>query len=134
MFRRPPTPVTEPDLSADAALLAGPHDTCFKCGRPTPIGVSLCDRDNPGKIKSPSSTQVHGTILIGVLIGFVALLVIWRLAATGLGPFAATVSGVATRTDGGLEVVVVVHNGGTRPAGASCAIEPNGAPDYNDFV
>ena len=136
MFRRStPELATEPYLTAaETALLDKPHDTCFKCGRPTPLGVSLCERDNPGHIKSPSSTQVHGTVLIGVLIGFVALLVIWRLASTGLGPFTATVSGVATRVDGGLDVVVVVHNGGSRSAGASCAIEPSGAPDYNDFV
>jgi len=132
---RSPIPATEPRLTAaEIELLDKPHDTCFKCGRPTPIGVSLCERDNPGHIKSPSSTQVHGTILVGVLGGFVALLFIWRVASSGLGPFPATVAGVATRADGGLDVVVVVHNDGTRQAGASCALEPGGAPDYNDYV
>ena len=111
-----------------------PHDTCFRCGRPTPLGVSLCDRDNPAHIKSPSSTQVHGTVLVGVLGGFIALAIVLRLVSAGVGPFAAAVSGVATRADGGLDVVVSVSNAGTRSAGASCRVSPGGAPDYRDFV
>jgi hypothetical protein len=120
--------------AAETALLDQPHDTCFKCGRPTPIGVSLCDRDNPAKIKSPSSTQVHGTILIGVLGGFVALLIIFRMVSSGVGPFDASVGGVATRADGGLDVVVTVANTGSRASGASCRVSPGGAPTYTDYV
>ena len=120
--------------AAETALLDQPHDTCFKCGRPTPIGVSLCDRDNPAKIKSPSSTQVHGTILIGVLGGFVALLIIFRMVSSGVGPFDASVGGVATRADGGLDVVVTVANTGWRASGASCRVSPGGAPTYTDYV
>ena len=111
-----------------------PHDTCFRCGRPTPPGVSLCDRDNPAHIKSPSSTQVHGTVLVGVLGGFIALAILLRLVSAGVGPFTSVVSGVATRADGGLDVVVSVSNGGTRSSGASCRVSPGGAPDYRDFV
>lgn len=135
MFRRSsPIAATEPDTSGTSVRLDQPHDTCFKCGRPTPLGVSLCDRDNPGHIKAPSSTQVHGTILIGVIGGFVALAVVWRLVSAGLGPFPATVAGVATLADGGLDVSIVVRNDGTRTAGASCSISPGGAPTYTDFV
>jgi hypothetical protein len=120
--------------AAETALLDKPHDTCFRCGRPTPVGVSLCDRDNPGKIKSPSSTQVHGTILIGVIGGFLALLVVFRMVSSGVGPFTTDVSGVATRADGGLDVVVSVANTGTRASGASCRVSPGGAPTYTDYV
>lgn len=135
MFRpSTPVPATEPDTNGGVVRLDQPHDTCFKCGRPTPVGVSLCDRDNPGHIKSPSSTQLHGTILIGVIAGFVALAVAWRLMSAGLGPFPATVAGVATLADGGLDVSIIVHNEGTRAAGASCTISPGGAPTYTDFV
>ncbi len=111
-----------------------PHDTCFRCGRPTPPGVSLCDRDNPAHIKSPSSTQVHGTVLVGVIGGFIALAILLRLVSAGVGPFTSVVSGVATRADGGLDVVVSVSNGGTRSSGASCRVSPGGAPDYRDYV
>jgi hypothetical protein len=114
--------------------LSQPHDTCFRCGRPTPLGVSLCERDNPGHIKSPSATQVHGTIVIGVLAGFVLLIVAWRFTSGGLGPFASSLAGVATRADGGLEVVVSVTNNGTRLAGASCRVSPTGVPTDGDYV
>jgi hypothetical protein len=135
MFRgTDPTPATEPATPAGTIRLDQPHDTCFRCGRPTPPGVSLCERDNPGHIKAPSSTQVHGTILVGVIFGFVALLLVLRFTSAGVGPFASTVSGVATRADGGLDVVVQVANAGTRAAGASCRISPDGAPDYRDYV
>lgn len=140
MFRRSsPMPATEPDTTTTTTTTAPvrldqPHDTCFRCGRPTPPGVSLCDRDNPAKIKGPSSTQVHGTILVGVLGGFIALAIILRLVSAGVGPFNSVVSGVAPRADGGLDVVVSITNGGTRASGASCRISPGGAPDYRDFV
>lgn len=137
MFRRSSAnPATDPQqlTAAEAALLTQPHDTCFRCGRPTPPGVSLCDRDNPGHIKSPSSTQVHGTILVGVLGGFLALALVFGATSAGAGPFAAAVSGVATRADGGLDVVMQVTNNGTRVSGASCRVSPDGAPDYRDYV
>src|SRR5918996_3211992 len=111
MFRRSTTAVdaTPKQLTAaEVALLQQPHDTCFRCGRPTPPGVSLCERDNPGHISAPSSTQIHGTILVGVLGGFVALALVFGATSAGAGPFAATVSGVATRPDGGLDVVMQV--------------------------
>lgn len=136
MFRRSSSvPATDPDTSTMGPVrLDQPHDTCFRCGRPTPPGVSLCDRDNPAHIKGPSSTQVHGTVLVGVIGGFIALAIVLRLVSAGVGPFSAVVSGVATRADGGLDVVVSVSNGGTRSAGASCRVSPGGAPDYRDYV
>lgn len=135
MFRRSPSiPTTEPDTTGVPVRLDQPHDTCFRCGRPTPPGVSLCERDNPGRVKGPSSTQVHGTILVGVLGGFIALAVLLRLISAGVGPFPAAVSGVATRADGGLDVAIEVTNGGTRSSGASCRISVGGAPDFRDHV
>src|SRR4030042_1207811 len=103
MFRRSaPTPATVP---AGAVDLSQPHDTCIRCGRPTPAGVALCERDNPGAIKGPSPTQAHGTILIGVIGGFVLLLLLLRLTTAGVGPFGSTLAGVATRPAGALGVV-----------------------------
>ena len=135
MFRRSPSiPATDPDTTGLPVRLDQPHDTCFRCGRPTPLGVSLCDADNPGHVKGPSSTQVHGTVLIGLLCGFIALAVFLRFVSAGAGPFTSTVSGVATRADGGLDVVIAVANGGTRSSGASCRISVGGAPSFHDFV
>ena len=118
MFGRSQT--TSPGEAAAAALRAGPHDVCVRCGRPTPPGVSMCEVDNPGAIKSPSSTQVHGTIVLGVLLGFVLLAVLLRAASSGVGPFPSSVAGAATRADGGLDVVVTVANNGDRTSAASC--------------
>lgn len=137
MFRRPdPVPADETaSASAGSSVrLDQPHDTCLRCGRPTPVGVSLCERDNPGRIKSPSATQVHGTILIGVIAGFVGLLLLLRLASAGAGPFTSTLSGVAPRADGGFDVVVQVSNTGSRTSGASCRVSLGGAPDYRDYT
>lgn len=121
-------------LKSDALDLSQPHDSCFKCGRPTPLGVSLCEHDNPGSIKSPSTTQVHATILIGVLAGFVLLALLLRVGAAAAVPFTSSVSGWATRADGGLDVIVRVVNDGARASGASCRISAAGAPDFRDYV
>ena len=117
-----------------AVDLTQPHDSCIRCGRPTPLGVALCERDNPAHIKGPSPTQVHGTILFGVIGGFVALLLLLRLASSGIGPFPSALNGVATRTDGGLDVSVAVTNHGSRPSGASCRVTAAGMPDFRDYV
>lgn len=132
MFRRSsPAPATVPSSSVD---LSQPHDACLKCGRPTPLGVSLCERDNPAAIRSPSTTQVHGTILIGVVAGFVLLAIVLRLGANAGGPFESSVVGWAPRSDGGLDVVVRVVNDGARASGTSCRISAGGAPDFRDYV
>jgi hypothetical protein len=125
--------MTDPAFAAPVRL-DQPHDNCFRCGRPTPLGVSLCDRDNPAKIKSPSSTQVHGTILVGVIGGFIGLMLLLKLISSGAGPFTSSLSGIAPRADGGLDLVVSVANTGTRSSGASCRLSPGGAPDYRDHV
>src|SRR3954465_2366193 len=130
MFRRS-DPVTVPPMPVSSEA---PHDVCLKCGRDTPVGVSLCEQDNPGQIKSPSTTQVHGTIVIGVIAGFVLLLALFRFGGTGVGPFPSTLAGYTTRGDGGVDVAVTVTNDGTRAAGASCRISASGAPDFRDYI
>src|SRR5688500_20158803 len=112
--RSPSTPATEP-----AVPMAGAHDTCIRCGRDTPLGVALCERDNPAHIKGPSATQVHGTILFGVLGGFALLLILLRLASSGVGPFPSALSAVAARAGGGLGGVGSRTHHGPAPAGAS---------------
>jgi hypothetical protein len=131
MFRRS-DPASVPSIGV--VDLTKPHDACLKCGRPTPLGVSLCDNDNPGHIKSPSTTQVHATILIGVIVGIGLLLLLFRFGSAGIGPFPSTLSGTSTRADGGIDVAVTVTNNGTRPAGASCRISNSAAQDFRDYV
>ena len=130
MFKRA-EPATAPMGKLD---LSQPHDACLKCGRPTPLGVSLCDRDNPAHIKSPSTTQVHATVLIGVIVGIGLVLLLFRFGSAGIGPFPASLAGYTLRADGGLDVAVTVTNNGSRPAGTSCRISDSGAPDYRDYT
>jgi hypothetical protein len=104
-----------------------PEDRCVRCGRPTPAGVSLCPADNPGGIGAPSATQVHGTILLGVIIGVVVIALAARLAVARAGPFEATVSGSATHADGTVEVLVHVENQGQNEGPATCRISFGGA-------
>jgi hypothetical protein len=121
-------------LPADANDVVGPHDRCVRCGRPTPLGVSLCDDDNPGHIGAPSATQVHGTIFVGVVAGFILLAVGARLALGGLGPFPSTVLESAARPDGGADVVLTVRNEGTRVASATCRITRGGVARADDVL
>jgi hypothetical protein len=114
-------------LQADAQA-SQPHDTCFRCGKPTPVGVSLCEADNPGRIKAPSATQVHGTIAVGVLAGFVLLVVLLSLLSRPVGEFSAAVVGSAARADGSIEIVVNVTNDGDVAAAAHCRVEIAGVP------
>ncbi len=111
-----------------------PEDRCLRCGRPTPAGTSLCEADNPGAIKSPSATQVHGTILVGVVAGFLIFGLLARFAVSGAGPFEADIQGRAPRADGAAEVVVRVLNAGTAPAAATCRVTRDGVPRQEDLT
>jgi hypothetical protein len=111
-----------------------PQSTCVRCGRPTPPGVSLCDADNPGRIGAPSATQVHGTILAGVIIGAIAFLLLARLAVGTNGPFVTAVTGRASLGDGAAEVAISVRNEGASDATATCRITRDGAPRQDDVA
>jgi hypothetical protein len=130
MFRRS-TPATVPAVPVNQDA---DHDVCLKCGRPTPLGVSLCENDNPGRIKSPSTTQVHGTIVVGVLVGFGLLLLLFRFGASGVGPFHSSIVGYTTNTDGSIAVAVSVQNAGTKQVGASCRISDGSVQDYTGYA
>jgi hypothetical protein len=113
-------------LDAAAVDAALPHDTCWRCGRPTPLGVSLCAEDNPGGLTPPSATQVHGTILGGVIVGFVALAVAAHLVLSGVGPFPARIASATALGNGGVDVVFSIDNRGSKAARATCRITRGG--------
>lgn len=110
------------------------HDRCWRCGRPTPVGVSLCDDDNPGRIGSPSSTQVHGTIFVGVVAGFVLLALAARLGLGTAGPFPSSIESTVSRADGGFDVAVRVTNQGAGEAAATCRISRGGVARRDDTI
>ncbi len=98
------------------------HDVCNRCGRPTPLGVSLCDADNPARLSGPSTTQMHATVLIGVVLGFVGLAFAARMLTAGVGPFQSAVVGQVADPGGSVQLVVRVTNLGTREAAAACRV------------
>jgi hypothetical protein len=128
-----PEPSAATTTTADA-LLAGPHDTCVRCGRPTPVGVALCEEDNPGRIGGPSATQMHGTIFIGVVVGFVLLAAVARYSVAGIGPFEARLESAVQGSGGAIEVVLAVTNSGTREAISTCRLTRDGLPRDDDPV
>jgi hypothetical protein len=118
-----------------AALLDQPHDTCVRCGRPTPLGVALCDDDNPGKINAPSATQVHGTIAVGVIAGFLLLFVLLSRVTTPAagGGLAATIPSTIALADGSTQIIVRVTNNSSGAAAANCRVQRGGSVGAGDL-
>ncbi len=137
-----PTPNPAPPIPAkprEHGLLAPRSDEefpshCIKCGRPTPPGESLCDDDNPGHIKAPSATQVHGTMLLGVGIGILGFLLLAQLAIRHAGPFSGQVASHILLPTGSTQVELVITNAGASDEIATCRVTRDGAPRPDDLV
>jgi hypothetical protein len=81
----------------------------------------LCELCNPLGLRDVAASQVHGTVFIAVIIGFVLLAVAARLAVVGQGPFPATLDGVAPAA-AGLQVTVTVTNEGGGEGQTTCRL------------
>ena len=114
--------------------LSQPHDTCGRCGKPTPLGVALCDDDNPGALKGPSTTQVHGTIAVGIGVGFLILAFVANWALGSVGPFPVKVLAATGLSDGGADIVFAVTNDGGSANIATCRITRGGVSTPADPV
>lgn len=114
--------------------LSQPHDSCVKCGRPTPQGVSLCDDDNPAALKGPSTTQVHGTIAVGIGVGFLVLALVATWLLSMAGPYQVAILAAASTRDGGADVVFTVTNEGGSETIATCRITRGGVSTPADPV
>ncbi|HEY8167116.1 MAG TPA: hypothetical protein VIF84_00240 [Candidatus Limnocylindrales bacterium] len=111
-----------------------PHDTCVRCGKPTPLGVALCDADNPGALKGPSTTQVHGTIVVGIGIGFLVLALVANWALGSVGPFPVEILAATGLADGGADIVFAVGNDGPSASVPTCRITRGGVSSPADPV
>ncbi len=111
-----------------------PVSHCYRCGKETPPGVSLCDADNPGRTKAPSATQLHATILGGVILGIALFLFLLRFAVDDSGPFGTDIAGHIVLADGGVQVAVSVTNTGDREGIATCRITRDGTPRPDDLA
>ena len=94
---------------------------CQRCGATVPIDVGLCERCNPLGLADSSSSQLHGTVFIGVVLAVIALALIGRLALAGVGPFAGTVVSSVPAGDG-LAITLTVTNSGTGTGQTTCRV------------
>ena len=112
-----------PTPSAQAAPPQSAEKThpCVRCGRPVPLDVAMCEYCNPLGLSQPATSQVHGTVIVVVMLGIVGLAVLGRIALSGVGPFRGEVSSVVADPSG-LAVTLTIHNDGTKAGATSCRI------------
>jgi hypothetical protein len=117
------SPLT-PLAPAPVATGAAPEAThgCVRCGARIPIQASMCEACNPLGLKSPSASQAHGTVFVGIAIAVVIMAVVARAIIADVGPFTASVEGVAS-DPAGLRVSVTVTNDGANAGATTCRID-----------
>ncbi len=94
---------------------------CIKCGREIGPDETICAICNRAGMATPSASQYHGTMAVGIVLGVVLLAVAASLALRGVGPYRGEI--VDTRTAGGsLQATVSVTNEGTKPGRAKCQL------------
>jgi hypothetical protein len=120
-----PTPTTQ----AAPPRPAEQTHPCVRCGRPVPLDVAMCEYCNPLGLSQPATTQVHGTVVVAVMVAVVLLALLGRLALSGVGPFQAKVAGV-TPVPNGLTVTISLHNQGTRVGATTCRLTDAAKPGY----
>jgi hypothetical protein len=96
------------------------HD-CVRCGAPTALDRGLCEGCNPLGLRDASSSQVHGTAFLGVLVAVIVLAVVARAAVSGVGPFDGAVASVEGQ-DGGLAITLTVTNDGSASGQTTCRV------------
>jgi len=116
--------MTTPPSSPVAAAPRTPADhthPCARCGAPVALDVGLCERCNPLGLRDSASSQVHGTVILALILAFVGLAVAARLAVSGIGPFVAEVADV--RIDAGVLIASLhITNEGTSAGTSTCRV------------
>ena len=114
---------TSPTVPAAPAPAPKPEPThgCARCGKPVAVGVGLCEDCNPLGLRDVSASQVHGTVIIAVLVGFVLLAIFARLALSGLGPFPVTLASAVPAGDA-LAITLTVTNDGSSAGQTTCHV------------
>src|SRR5262245_23802885 len=100
-----------PSTAARPPLPVEPTQPCARCGQPVGPGVGLCDDCNPLGLRDVASGQVHGSVLVAVLVAVAILAIAARLTVAGVGPFPATLDKVDPAA-GGLAITLTVTNDG----------------------
>ena len=111
-----------------------PTDRCVRCGATTPAGIALCGEHNPGRVQGPSSTQMHATILGGVLVGVIGLLLLWRLGSGSSDPFQVELLGAGQDPSGGVALAFSIVNEAEASRVADCRVTRDGVPRPDDLA
>jgi hypothetical protein len=111
-----------------------PTDRCFRCRRPVAAGVGLCEEHNPGHVRGPSSTQMHATILVGILIGIVGFFILASLAIGTTGPYSVALIGAAIDGVGDAAIAYSITNEGESEGVADCRVTRDGVPRPDDLA
>jgi hypothetical protein len=95
---------------------------CIKCGREIGPDDSLCEVCNRAGMVAPSASQYHGTMVVAIIAGVVALAIWASLSMRGVGPYEARVTDVRPAPPGAVEVTVEVENLGTARGFGKCQL------------
>ena len=99
-----------------------PTHGCARCGAPVGPGVGLCEECNPLGLRDAAASQVHGTVVIAVIVGFIVLAIVARLSIAGGGPYPATVDTVVPAGTE-LAVTLTVTNEGSAGGQTTCRLD-----------
>lgn len=109
-------------MTSDPATISPPTThACVRCGAPTALDRGLCEECNPLGLKDVASSQVHGTVFVGVLAAVVLLAIFARFAVSGVGPFETSISAVLPSGDG-LQITLTVTNAGSAAGQTTCRV------------
>jgi predicted nucleic acid-binding Zn ribbon protein len=95
---------------------------CIKCGREIGPDESICEVCNRAGMATPSASQYHGTVVVAIVLAVAGLALAASLSLRGVGPYAASVTGVGPTRPAGYAVTFTVSNHGTRPGRAKCQL------------
>lgn len=126
-----PAQPTSPERRA-----AEPVHACIRCGAPIALADALCAACNPAGLSQPAASQAHGTVYLGIIVGVVAMAAAATFLLGGVGPFRASITGVAADA-AGLTLTLSVDNDGSRDGAASCRVwDPAylGTPPQETFL
>jgi predicted nucleic acid-binding Zn ribbon protein len=124
----PASPVTPVPAAAVPGRVPGdgtqpePTHGCVRCGARIPLHESMCEACNPLGLKSPSASQAHGTVFLGIGLAVVIMAVVARALIADIGPFRSSVAHVAA-DPAGLRVTVSLTNAGSAAGTTTCRID-----------
>jgi hypothetical protein len=114
----PATPASGPSPAKPA-----PTHACARCGAPVALDVGLCERCNPLGLKDAASSQVHGTVFLGIGVAIVGMAIVAHLLVGGIGPFTAQVTAIRpSETPGSVFATLQVRNDGRTAGSATCRL------------